>query len=86
MISPLTILSTYVTSNAVGIALRVFPTLLLASLVLTEWYTSSVFQRAGLLVVIVATVITTMEIAGKLPVIALPDSPSMRIKSTHVEN
>jgi hypothetical protein len=66
----LSALSAYITANLTGVIVRLTPVLLFAAVLLVQWYTSTAFQRAGLVVVTVAAVVAGLDIAGKLPVIS----------------
>jgi hypothetical protein len=72
----LAVLWAFVSANALSIGIKVLPIVLLAGLVLAEWFTSSVFGRAGIIVLVISTIAMTLDIAGKLPTITLPATPA----------
>jgi hypothetical protein len=69
MLNFLAILAHVLPNSALSISIKVVPPLLFTAVILTEWYTSSVLGRAGLLVVVVSAVISILDLTGRLPVV-----------------
>jgi hypothetical protein len=75
-------LTAFLKAHAAVICLKLFPVALFGGLILIEWHTSSVFGRAGLVILVLSAIIATLDIAGKLPTISASALASRPIDST----